>query len=127
MSNTITNPVQGPSQTQAGTVANVPVLDVTAQTFDQEVLKSTLPVLVDFWAPWCGPCKAAAPLVQQTANDYASKLKVVKFNVDSDMTIPSNYGIQGIPTFLIFKGGVCVDRTFALPKKYLYSIIDKHV
>ena len=86
------------------------VLEVSDATFDQEVLKSEQPVLVDFWAVWCGPCKAIAPVVDGVAATYAGKLKVVKVNVDQNSATPSRFGIRGIPALLFFKGGKVADQ-----------------
>jgi len=85
-------------------------MEVSDATFDQEVLKSEQPVLVDFWAGWCGPCKAIAPSVDAIAASYAGKLKVTKVNVDQNGAAPSRYGIRGIPALLLFKGGKVVDQ-----------------
>ena len=81
------------------------ISDVTDATFESEVLKSTTPVLVDFWAEWCGPCKAIAPIVKEIADDNGDKLKVVKINIDESPQTPGNYGIRSIPTILMFKDG----------------------
>ena len=86
------------------------VFEVSDATFDQEVLQSEQPVLVDFWAVWCGPCKAIAPIVEDLATAYAGKLKVVKVDVDKNGATPSRYGIRGIPALLIFKGGKVADQ-----------------
>jgi len=86
------------------------VLEVSDATFDQEVLQSGQPVLVDFWAVWCGPCKAIAPTVDALATKYAGQLKVTKVNVDQNAATPSRYGIRGIPALLFFKGGKVVDQ-----------------
>ncbi|MGA2216576.1 MAG: thioredoxin [Terracidiphilus sp.] len=86
------------------------VLEVNDATFDQEVLKSEQPVLVDFWAVWCGPCKAIAPTVDAVAANYAGRLKVTKVNVDENGATPSRYGIRGIPALLFFKGGKVADQ-----------------
>lgn len=86
------------------------VLEVTDSSFDQEVLQSEQPVLVDFWAVWCGPCKAIAPIVDSVAASYAGKLKVAKVNVDQNGATPSRFGIRGIPALLFFKGGKVTDQ-----------------
>jgi thioredoxin 1 len=91
-------------------MAGLGVLEVTDATFDQEVLKSEQPVLVDFWAVWCGPCKAIAPIVDSVATTFAGKLKVAKVNVDDNAATPSRYGIRGIPALLLFKGGKVADQ-----------------
>src|SRR6202789_2236262 len=86
------------------------VFEVSDATFDQEVLQSEQPVLVDFWAVWCGPCKAIAPVVDDLARTYAGKLKVAKVDVDKNGATPFRYGIRGIPALLIFKGGKVADQ-----------------
>ena len=86
------------------------ILEVSDATFEQEVLRSEQPVLVDFWAVWCGPCKAIAPIVDSIATSYAGKLKVAKVNVDENGATPSRFGIRGIPTLLLFKGGKVADQ-----------------
>jgi thioredoxin 1 len=91
-------------------MAGLGVMEVSDATFDQEVLQSAQPVLVDFWAVWCGPCKAIAPIVDGVAATYAGKLKVAKMNVDQSTGTPSRYGIRGIPTLLFFKGGQVIDQ-----------------
>jgi thioredoxin 1 len=91
-------------------MAGLGVLEVSDATFDQEVLKSEQPVLVDFWAVWCGPCKAIAPTVDALAAKYAGQLKVTKVNVDQNGATPSRYGIRGIPALLFFKGGKVADQ-----------------
>jgi thioredoxin len=86
------------------------ILELSDANFDEEVLKSEQPVLVDFWAVWCGPCKAIAPIVDSVAAAYAGKLKVAKVNVDQNGGTPSRYGIRGIPALLFFKGGKVADQ-----------------
>ena len=86
------------------------IAEVTDANFDSEVLKSGQPVLVDFWAAWCGPCHAVSPVVEEVATGYEGKLKVVKLNVDQNNEIPSRYGIRGIPTLLIFKDGKIAEQ-----------------
>ena len=91
-------------------MAGLGVFEVSDATFDQEVLKSEQPVLVDFWAVWCGPCKAIAPIVDGLAAAFAGKLKVAKVNVDENGATPSRFGIRGIPALLFFKGGKVADQ-----------------
>jgi thioredoxin 1 len=91
-------------------MAGAGVFEVNDANFDEEVLRSEQPVLVDFWAVWCGPCKAIAPAVDSIAASYAGKLKVAKVNVDQNGATPSRYGIRGIPALLFFKGGKVADQ-----------------
>lgn len=104
------------------------VASVSDQNFDQEVLKSDQPVLVDFWAPWCGPCKMLSPVVEAISQEYNGKLKVVKLNTDDNQQTAMNYHISGIPSLLMFKGGKVVDQLVgALPKPKLKEMVDRHV
>jgi thioredoxin 1 len=101
---------------------------VTDQSFDLEVLQSPVPVLVDFWAAWCGPCRAIAPTVDQMAIDYAGKLKVVKVDVDTNQEVSNRYGILSIPALVLFKNGQVVEKLVgALPKPILVSKIQPHL
>jgi thioredoxin 1 len=104
------------------------IMEVGDGSFEQEVLQSDIPVLVDFWAPWCGPCRAIAPLIDELSGDYAGKLKVAKCNVDENPKTPSRFGIRAIPTLIIFKGGnVSEQITGAVAKSQITAAIDKAV
>lgn len=104
------------------------LLAVTDQTFEQEVIKSDLPVLIDFWAAWCGPCRMVAPVVEQIAKEYAGKLKVCKVDVDESRQAAVNLGINSIPTIYLFKNGKPVDNIIgAVPKQMIAQMIDKHL
>jgi len=101
---------------------------VTDSTFKQEVLESEVPVLVDFWAPWCGPCRMVAPIVDEISAQYEGKVKVVKLNTDENPTVASQYGIRSIPTLMIFKGGQRVDMVVgAVPKTTLATTLEKYL
>jgi len=107
-------------------VANV--LDVTEATWEQEVLNSDLPVMVDFWAPWCGPCKMLSPTVDALAQDLAGRLKVVKCNTDEAKTVAGRYQIFSIPALLLFKNGKVVDQMLGFqPKGRLLEKLEKHL
>jgi thioredoxin 1 len=102
------------------------VLTLTDANFDRDVLQSDQPVLVDFWATWCAPCKAIAPLIDAVAADYAGKVKVGKVNVDDNPATPGKYSVRGIPTIILFKDGKVVDQVVgAVPKSQLDALIAK--
>ncbi len=101
---------------------------VTDSSFEQEVLKSQGPVLVDFWAEWCGPCKMIGPVLEEIAGDYAGKLKIAKLNIDENPNTPPKYGIRGIPTLMLFKNGqVEATKVGAVSKSQLAAFIDGNV
>ncbi|NCC22657.1 MAG: thioredoxin [Alphaproteobacteria bacterium] len=87
----------------------MPAVKVTDENFETEVLKSDGPVVVDFWAEWCGPCKALSPVIDEVSNELGEKVKIVKVNIDESPNTPTQYGVRGIPTLMIFKGGQVVD------------------
>lgn len=102
--------------------------EVTDTNFKDEVLESALPVLVDFWAPWCGPCRMVAPVVEEIAVQYEGQVKVVKLNTDENPNVASQYGIRSIPTLMIFKGGQKVDMVVgAIPKTTLADTLKKYL
>ena len=102
------------------------VKDIKDGDFDVEVLKSDTPVIIDFWAPWCGPCKSIAPVLEDIAKEYEGRLKVVKMNVDENPMTPNNYNVRGIPNLIIFKSGQVVNQVVgAVPKPQLIEAIDQ--
>ena len=104
------------------------IIHVTDATFEAEVLKSADPVLVDYWADWCGPCKMIAPVLDEIANEYAGKVKVAKLNIDENPGIPPRYGIRGIPTLMLFKDGeVEATKIGAVSKSQLTAFIDSNL
>lgn len=107
-------------------MASDKVIQLSDDSFENEVLKSSTPVLVDFWASWCAPCKAISPVVDGLADDYDGQVKVGKLNVDENPATPGQYGVRGIPTLILFKDGKVVDQVVgAVPKNQLESLIKK--
>jgi len=107
-------------------MASDQVVQLTDDTFEQEVLKSDKPVLVDFWASWCAPCKAIAPVIDSLAESFAGKVKIAKVNVDENPATPGQYGVRGIPTLILFKDGQVVDQLVgAVPRNQLEGLINK--
>lgn len=99
---------------------------LTDATFEAQVLKSDKPVLVDFWAPWCGPCRAIGPMIEELAGEYAGKLVVAKMNVDENPATPGKYGIRAIPTLILFRNGEAVEQiTGAVSKNNIMSVIEQ--
>ncbi|MCK5002320.1 MAG: thioredoxin TrxA [Gammaproteobacteria bacterium] len=103
------------------------IVYVTDDSFEQEVLNSDIPVLVDYWAEWCGPCKMIAPILEEIVGDYADKVKIAKLNIDENPNTPPKFGIRGIPTLMLFKGGeVEATKVGALSKSQLTAFIDSN-
>lgn len=102
------------------------IAQVSDDNFEAEVLRSDLPVLVDFWAPWCGPCKSIAPVIEELAGQYEGRLKVAKLNVDENPMTPSRYGVRGIPNLIILRGGAVKEQIVgAVPKSRLIEAIER--
>lgn len=109
-------------------MASQSVIEITDANFEQDVLKSEQPVLVDFWAAWCGPCKAIAPIVDQVAESYSGKVKVGKMDVDKNNATPLRYNVRGIPTLLVFKGGQVKEQIVGyVAKEAIENAINKHL
>ena len=104
------------------------IINVTDSTFEQEVLSSEIPVLLDYWAEWCGPCKSIAPILDEVSREYEKKVKIAKLDVDQNHEISKKYGIRGIPTLMLFKdGNVIATHTGALNKSQLTTFIDSNI
>jgi len=104
------------------------IISVTDETFEKEVLNSDIPVLVDYWAEWCGPCKMIAPVLEEMADDYAGRLKIAKLNIDENEQTPPKYNIRGIPTLMLFKNGnVDATKVGALSKSQLSAFLDSNL
>lgn len=109
-------------------MANALIVNATDASFENDVLKSDSPVLVDYWAPWCGPCKMVAPILDEIAGEYEGKLKIVKVNVDDNPGTAQKYGVRGIPTLSLFKGGsVEATKVGALSKSQLTAFLDSNI
>jgi thioredoxin 1 len=109
-------------------MSSAQIRHVSDDSFEQDVLQADSAVLVDFWAEWCGPCKMVAPILDEIAGQYGGRLNVVKMNVDDNQQVPAKFGIRGIPTLMIFKGGQLVaTKVGALPKAQLTAFIDSHL
>jgi thioredoxin 1 len=112
----------------SSTTASNSIRRVTDDTFEPEVLKSDTPVLVDYWAEWCGPCKSIAPILDEVAKEYEGRLKIAKINVDENQLTPAKFGIRGIPTLMLFKNGnVEATRVGALSKSQLTAFLDSNI
>ena len=109
-------------------MANELIKHVSDASFETDVLQSSQPVLVDYWAEWCGPCKMIAPILDEIANEYSGRLKVVKLNIDDNQKTPANYGIRGIPTLMLFKNGeLAATKVGALSKAQLTAFLDEQL
>ena len=104
------------------------IVHLSDDTFEEEVIKSENPVLVDYWADWCGPCKMIAPILDEIANEYGDRIKIAKLNIDENPSTPPKYGIRGIPTLMLFKGGnVEATKVGAVSKSQLTAFIDSNI
>lgn len=104
------------------------ITQITDESFEQDVLKSETPILLDFWAEWCGPCKMLAPILDEVASEYSERLTVAKINIDENSKTPTQYGVRGIPTLMLFKNGEAVaTKVGALSKSQLNAFIDAHI
>ena len=102
------------------------IVQITDDNFETEVIRSNLPVLIDFWAPWCGPCKSIAPVIEELAREYDGRIKVAKLNVDENPVTPSRYAVRGIPNLLILKGGTVKEQIVGVvPKSRLVDAIER--
>ena len=109
-------------------MSSTAIQHVTDDSFEPEVLKSEVPVLVDYWAEWCGPCKSIAPILEAVAKEYGSRLKVAKINVDENQSTPAKFGIRGIPTLMLFKDGqLAATKVGAMSKAQLTAFIDQQL
>ncbi|QJR13978.1 thioredoxin TrxA [Usitatibacter palustris] len=116
------------SQPEAKHSANETIVHITDDTFESEVLQSNTPVLVDYWAEWCGPCKMIAPALDQIAQEYRGRLKIAKLNIDENQATPPKYGIRGIPTLMLFKNGnIEATKVGAVSKSQLAAFIDSNI
>lgn len=114
--------------TRRGSFMSDKIVHITDESFEDDVLKAEQPVLVDYWAEWCGPCKVIAPILGEIAEEYAGKLQVAKLNIDENPSTPPKYGIRGIPTLMLFKGGnVEATKVGALSKSQLSAFLDSNL